>query len=758
MNAFTLIIIVLLAILLIYIFIIYPTKYNRNVENNNEYGSARFATEKEIKKDFKRQSLDNIEEFGFPIWFDKNLNNVWMDNQTPHWLFLGSTGSGKSLTSVKPQSAMIANAKIKRSVFFSDPKGELFSDTSQMFEENGYEVITLDFRNPTLSAKINLLQPVIDEWKVYLEYKKKADELELESVVDADDYEEALKILDSSFDFETLKRENALKTKEEVESRIADREKKIKEYTNISMDAYAEASRLVGSIADMICSEENSKDPFFPASAGNLLAGLIFFFLEEYEKGVIEEDKITLNSILKFQISTTEEQNAKKFKKIIEKLPYTCNSKLRLNNVIGASENTYKSITSVFGQKMAIFNDLNVANVTSSSDFSFDCLGKGIVKEETYIENGEEKTRMVTKPVAMYVIVRDEDESYNILITLIVGIMYKCLVRLAVNSPKQKCPIGIEFMLDEFANCPPLPSISAMVTVARSRNMRFQFYIQEFSQLDKVYGKEVANIIKGNAGLVYLKTTSYETAEAISKRLGKQTIQNKSISRGTGWGSSLNVNNNLSLMGRELFTPDEIMGLEYKTIIFPIKKSFPIFRDTIPFFTFTPKHKTFHEGAIERIPFIMSTLEDKLFSVEQINDNDPENNDKRDTYYTKMQKTRMRNQTNRIMHDTDAKLLEPAINQIKNIISEADISSIEYLPDEYGRTYGKITTTRRLTENDKFLIDKLNFYQDKAQYKVIQTDIDNYATIEVFITDVNIIMRQIARNNMDGFSQMNENQ
>ena len=61
--------------------------------------------------------------------------------------------------------------------------------------------------------------------------------------------------------------------------------------------------------------------------------------------------------------------------------------------------------------------------------------------------------------------------------------------------------------------------------------MRFQFFIQSFSQLDNVYGKEVAQIILDNCGLVYLKTNTQETAEAISKRLGKKTIESKSMSQ-----------------------------------------------------------------------------------------------------------------------------------------------------------------------------------------------------------------------------------
>ena len=62
----------------------------------------------------------------------------------------------------------------------------------------------------------------------------------------------------------------------------------------------------------------------------------------------------------------------------------------------------------------------------------------------------------------------------------------------------------IEFILDEFANSPPLNDIQTLLSVARSRRMRFQLFIQSFSQLDQVYGKEIASIILDNAALCYL--------------------------------------------------------------------------------------------------------------------------------------------------------------------------------------------------------------------------------------------------------------
>lgn len=725
LDPLQLIILLIVIIILAFIFIIYIVKQRDYIKNHGEYGTSRFAKEREIHRDFDKENLHNIKDFGFPIWFDKSLNYMLVDRQTPHWLFLGSTGSGKSLTAVKPQAAMIANAKIKRSVFFSDPKGELFNDTSKMFKDNGYKVITLDFRNPTLSNKINLLEPVITEWENYFKKKQESVKLEVREQLMKDDFIKLQEIY-----FNSKNQEKKHKAKEDIEKlkdQLINLHCENDELINESMSSYGEASRLVISISEMITKDDQAKDPFWNSSAGNLLAGLIFYFLEQYEAGEIKREMINLNSIIKFSNTIASKADLDKFKVIINNLNESCMSKQLLQKVINGAENTYRSIESVFAEKTRIFTDINVANVTSESDFDFDCLGKG------YIDNSSENGGQ-NQPVAMYVIIRDEDESYNILITLIVSLMYKCLVKLAVNSPKGMIPIKTVFLLDEFANCPSFSGIESMVTVARSRGMMFQFFIQEFSQLDKVYGKETANIIKGNAGLVYLKTTSYETAELVSKRLGKKTISSSNINRNMSFMGGLNGNKTISLMGREVFTPDEIMNLEYKTIIFPIKKSYPIFRDTVPFFTLAKTISGFFEGVINREPFILSKFDDRIYTIKDIKSSEDKDRDFRRNIARNVRDERDRRLRMDTMKQTDLNLLEPAMNVAKDILRN-NVESEEILENN-GRLFGQIVSKRFISNDQAKALQKINKNQTKIAYLIETKKDTGHTVITIYINDI----------------------
>ena len=653
--------IILLFVLIVFIicFIyIEPVISKHKIKNNNEYGSARFSTESEINKHFIKEKISNIHDVGFPVYYDKNINHVWFDKETPHYVYLGSSGSGKSVTCVINMVSFIANAKKPRSVFVTDPKGEIYHTTSKMLYDKGYKVLTIDFRHPELSNHINILEPVICEYEKYIKY------------------------------------ENLVNTATNENERL--------DYQNKSISSYAETNRLITSLASMITYDKSQgKDPFWNNSAKNLLEGLIGFFLEEYKDGKISREQITMTSIRKFQNSTMEEKNSKKFKLYIEQKLYGTKSKDSLIPILSSSENTYKSITSVFSEKMAIFDDVNVANVTSKSDFDFDILGK-------------EKS-------ALFVIVPDEDKVYYSLVTIILGLLYKELVKLANANENKKCPIEIDWICDEFSNCPPLvePSIESIISVARSRGLRYHLFIQSLSQLDNVYGKEVAQIILDNAGLQYLKTNTMSTAEAVSKMLGKKSIESNSISQSVSL-TNYNGNKSTSLIARDLLTPDEVKNLHHKTIIFPTI-GYPIFRDTVIY----KRLSCYSSGELERKMIPLVDLSSTYFTVEDIK-----------TKYDRL----FRNRNDKSIYKEELseldKFIEAEKEKLKNIVEivqdqlKDKISLFEF-KENNNRTYASFELSKPLNTKE------LTFIKGKINKEVFHLEIDNgnntKSTIEIHL-------------------------
>lgn len=615
---------------IIFIAIIQPRLNQRKVKNKNEYGSSKFANSKEIAKTFKKEKIYSIKEAGFPVYFEKKNNqfeSVYFDNVSPHWLLIGSTGSGKSATVVLPECIMFATAKDKETLIITDPKGEIFSKTSSIFKNNGYEnIITIDFRNPNLSTHINIMQPIIDEWKIHCIYEKKLFysicylfhilKIDYEQIIVNEQYKKDIKLANKLDDYiieyilnnidvikDKLENEDffdLLKEKVDYEYKTINNIELlnyIKKYQNQSSSSQAEATRLINNLADLIFAEKETKDPFWLNSSKNLFKGIAGIFLEDYENGLITENKINVSSIKKFQNSSLLKENQIYLQRNLNTREYGTLSKDYLTSILSASENTYKSITAVFGEKMQIFDDLNVENITSSSDF--------------------EISSLVDKPSVLYIIVPDEDKSYYQLVTIIVGILYKELTKIA-NMPcnNGKLPRKIEWILDEFANCPPLSDIETIVSVARSRNMRFQFFIQSFAQLDQVYGKESSSIIQDNSALTYLKTNSIDCADIISRKLGKSTIETQSISQSTD-SFKVGANKTTSLLGRELLTANEIIALKYKTIIFPTVSN-PIFRDT---YLYSDIFKNYNFNPITRQTKMIKKNTQNYYTVEQMRAN-----------------------------------------------------------------------------------------------------------------------------------------
>jgi len=77
-----------------------------------------------------------------------------------HTLCIGATRSGKTRTVVLQSICVLGLAA--ESMIVSDPKGELWAYTAPFLKRLGYEVITIDFKNPLKSQRYNFLQPIID--------------------------------------------------------------------------------------------------------------------------------------------------------------------------------------------------------------------------------------------------------------------------------------------------------------------------------------------------------------------------------------------------------------------------------------------------------------------------------------------------------------------------------------------------------------------------------------------------------------------
>ena len=151
-------------------------------------------------------------------------------------------------------------------------------------------------------------------------------------------------------------------------------------------------------------------------------------------------------------------------------------------------------------------------------------------------ENDLDIVNMDEEPNAVFIIVPHERFTRHRFVTLFITQMYKELVEKAnLNLRRHATETAIlkrntYFVLDEFGNLPKFENIEGMVTVARSRGIRFLFVLQSFSQLTAKYGRDIGDIIKTNCNVkIFIGSDDSETRKEFSELCGQKKIKNFSV-------------------------------------------------------------------------------------------------------------------------------------------------------------------------------------------------------------------------------------
>ena len=260
------------------------------------------------------------------------------------------------------------------------------------------------------------------------------------------------------------------------------------------------AIELLDDLALNILYDESNQnaDPFWEKTSADYFSGVALGLFED-----AKENEININSI---SLATTvgEEKfgGSTYIKEYFAGKDPASAAAINASSTIMAPTETKGSILSVFKQKVKLFASRdNLSEMLSHSDIDLSSIGQ--------------------KPTAVFIVIQDEKKTYHSLVTILLKQIYETLIGVAQNNGG-KLPVRTNFLLDEFANMPPLKDVTTMITAARSRHIRFTMIIQNFAQLDQVYGKENAETIRGNCGnIIYLITTELKALEEISKMCGE---------------------------------------------------------------------------------------------------------------------------------------------------------------------------------------------------------------------------------------------
>lgn len=404
-----------------------------------ELNENSLSTEEEFVQSLSRQEPgEEYDSSGVPLYYADG--KVYTDNSDAHTLIFGNTGSKKTRNFVIPSVYTMGMAG--ESMIISDPKGEIYCNTSGYLKNRGYSVMVLNLREPEKSSQWN---PLMLPYEYYR--NGKAD-------------------------------------------------KAVEMVSDLCMQLKLQV--------------HTERDLFWENQAMDLLTGMILMLFECES----DENKVHMESIqrMRMYIAVENSSDAKScvFWDFIRTFPdnsiirYKLASIYNLRNV----EKTLNCVVSTLDSMLRcfIFNK-KLLNLMSLSNISFKAIAQG-------------KT-------ALYLITPDEKKTYHFLVSVFVKQCYECLIDLAQDRNDSFLPIRINFILDEFSNFPRIADMPAMISAARSRNIRFLLIVQSKQQLLAEYGDDAETIKSNCKNWIYLSCRELSLLKEIEELCGTCEIDGK---------------------------------------------------------------------------------------------------------------------------------------------------------------------------------------------------------------------------------------
>ena len=453
--------------------------------NENDLEDTEWLTVKRMKKlkEFTVTDWERVREQddGIVIGAEKKGKSIELVlTSALHALIVGTTGSGKTTGFVDQNIAVLGRSKTKPSLIIADPKKELYEKHAKQLESEGYKISTLDLREPYSSARWNPMQ-------VLIRRIRQVKELQNDLKQEDGKYYACGEVFLSHRDARTRVQE----LKDEIFENAMD-------------------------LVYTLCPVQNRDQPTWEEGARNLIFGLVLAFCEDCIAGKMDERQLQLFNVYHNITKYCSEDTAALKQYLLEGREEFSKVRGLVNTVLITSDKTLTSYLSEVNSYMQQLADDGILSMTSANDID--------------IANMDED------PNALFVIVPDERFTRHRFVTLFLTQTYKELVEKAnTNLRKRETDTAIlkrraYYILDEFANLPKMENIEGMVTVGRSRGIRYLFVLQSFSQLNAKYGKDVADILKSNCNVkLFIGSDDAETRKEFSELCGQKKVKSFSV-------------------------------------------------------------------------------------------------------------------------------------------------------------------------------------------------------------------------------------
>ena len=437
---------------------------------DGQHGTARWATEKEIKKTYahipfkvqewrKGENRPKAQGLVLGCQGKKNKLTALVDSDDIHCLMIGASGVGKTAFFLYPNLEYACASGM--SFLALDTKGDLARNYGTIaIKYYGYNISVIDLRNPTRSDGNNLL---------------------------------------------TLVNRYMDQTREHPED-LASR---------------AKAEKYAKILAKTIVNPEGGdgnygQNAFFYDAAEGLLTAVILLlaeFMPPTDEQPVECRHIV--SVFKLVQDLLEPSNVRgksQFQVLMGKLPSDHKARWFAGAALNTAEQAMASVMSTVLSRLNAFLDSELEQVL--------CFDSAIDAEKFAAEKS-----------AIFLILPEEDSTKNFMAGLIIQQLSRELFTVA-DEHGGKLQNRVVLFCDELGTMPAF-DILPLFSAGRSRKLTLVPIIQSLAQLEKNYGKEGCEIICDNVQDTIFGgfAPGSQTAEVLSKALGSRTVLSGSVSR-----------------------------------------------------------------------------------------------------------------------------------------------------------------------------------------------------------------------------------
>lgn len=543
----------------------------RVLKVNADLEDSHWMTQSEMRqnKGFSITTFDKLKDNADGIPIRAELKNKRLDItliKPIHSLIIGATRSGKTTSFVSPTIEVLGHTKTKPSMVITDPKGELCAGHSANLERLGYKVSIINLDDIFHSSRWNPFNDVLNKT---IELKE-------------------LKVILKNGRYYVANKE--YQTKREADEKV------IEAYSQLENDIYLDLQELVYAM----CTIDNQKDPSWQLAARDFIFGIVLALWEDVRDGYMPTEKFTLYNLYKC-ISEYATEDCEVLTQYVASR--TANSRVKglTNTILVSQDRTRASYLGEVNRYITWLADAGVDALTSGNDVDF--------------------SRFDEEPNALFIIIPETRTTRYTMVTLFVQQMYKLLVDKATkNRELGKCDgqellRNVYFIMDEFGNLPKLYMMDRIVTVGAGRKIFMLPVIQSFSQLENIYGKPVADIIRSNCNIqIFIGSNDKYTRELFSEMCGKKKVKQINYSENKDMSVTTSAHSVPLIYPIELENLNDTANGKFGNMIIHSLNNYPIKSKMAPIFQ-TAEIYGVTKGEIKQMDFIKFNAQELTYDV-----------------------------------------------------------------------------------------------------------------------------------------------